>query len=49
MPYKYTLNRVSTDMTQPWLIGYRHPVFWTDWWQFVDIDTTERDRRLKAK
>jgi len=47
MPYKFTLNRVSTDMTQPWLIGYRHPVFWTDWWQYVDIDTAERDRRLK--
>jgi len=49
MPYKYTLNRVSTDMTQPWLIGYRHPVFWTDWWQYVDVDTAERDRRLKKK
>ena len=47
MPYKYTLNRVSTDMAHPWLVGYRHPVFWTDWWQYVDIDTAERDRRLK--
>jgi ABC-type transport system substrate-binding protein len=45
MPYKYTLNRVSTDMTQPWLIGYRHPVFWTDWWQYVDIDETRRVAR----
>ena len=45
MPYKYTLNRVSTDMTQPWLIGYRHPVFWTDWWQYVDIDETLRAAR----
>ena len=45
MPYKYTLNRVSTDMTQPWLIGYRHPVFWTDWWQYVDIDDTLRPAR----
>ena len=49
MPYKFTLNRVSTDMTQPWLIGYRHPVFWTDWWQYVDIDIAERDRRLQKK
>jgi ABC-type transport system substrate-binding protein len=38
MPYKYTMHRISTDMAQPWLIGYRHPVFWTDWWQYVDID-----------
>jgi len=42
MPYKYTLNRISTDMAHPWLIGYRHPVFWTDWWQYVDIDDTLR-------
>jgi ABC-type transport system substrate-binding protein len=47
MPYKYTLNRISTDMAQPWLIGFRHPVFWTDWWQYVDIDTEEKARRLK--
>ncbi|MES2101502.1 MAG: ABC transporter substrate-binding protein [Pseudomonadota bacterium] len=45
MPYKYTLNRISTDMAQPWLIGYRHPVFWTDWWQYVDIDETLRGTR----
>ncbi len=45
MPYKYTLNRISTDMAQPWLIGYRHPVFWTDWWQYVDIDETQRPPR----
>jgi ABC-type transport system substrate-binding protein len=47
MPYKYTLNRVSTDMAHPWLIGFRHPVFWTEWWQYVDVDTAERDRRSK--
>jgi ABC-type transport system substrate-binding protein len=44
MPYKYTLNRISTDMAHPWLIGYRHPVFWTDWWQYVDIDESLRPR-----
>jgi len=49
MPYKYTLNRLSTDMAHPWLIGYRHPVFWNDWWQYVDIDIAERERRLNAK
>ena len=42
MPYKYTLNRISTDMAHPWLVGYRHPVFWTDWWQYVDIDESLR-------
>jgi ABC-type transport system substrate-binding protein len=38
MPYKYKLDRMATDMTQPWLVGYRRPVFWSDWWQYVDID-----------
>jgi len=38
MPYKYTLNRVSLDMTQKRVIGYRRPVFWQDWWHYVDID-----------
>jgi ABC-type transport system substrate-binding protein len=38
MPYKYVLNRVSLDMTQRRVVGYRRPVFWLNWWQYVDID-----------
>jgi len=38
MPYKYTINRISLDMTHKRVIGYRRPVFWQDWWQYVDID-----------
>ena len=30
-----------TDMCNPWLIGYRRPMFWHDWWQYVDIDTSD--------
>jgi ABC-type transport system substrate-binding protein len=45
MPYKFKLNRLSTDMSYPQLIGYRHPVFWNDWWQYVDIDDTLRPAR----
>jgi ABC-type transport system substrate-binding protein len=45
MPYKFTLNRVSLDMAYPQLIGYRRPVFWNDWWQYVDIDDTLRQAR----
>ena len=45
MPYKFTLNRVSLDMTQPQLLGYRRPVFWQDWWQYVDIDDALRTAR----
>lgn len=42
MPYKFTLIRYTTDLASPQLIGYRRPVFWVDWWQYVDIDDTLR-------
>jgi hypothetical protein len=29
-------------MTQPWVIGYRRPVFWQEWWHYVDIDGSKR-------
>ena len=45
MPYKFTLNRVSIDMAQPQLVGYRRAVFWQDWWQYVDIDDSLRVKR----
>ena len=45
MPYKFAVSRRSVDMTQPQLIGYRRPVFWLDWWQYVDIDDTQRRAR----
>ena len=45
MPYKYTLTRYSIDMAYPQLIGYRHPVFWQDFWQYVDIDESLRPQR----
>ena len=45
MPYKPTLNRLSVDMTQAQVIGYRRTVFWNDWWQNVDIDDSLRVKR----
>jgi len=42
MLYKVRLNRVSTDLAQPWLIGYRRPLFWQEWWRTVDIDNSKR-------
>ena len=45
MPYKYTLTRLSIDMVYPQVIGYRHPMFWNDWWQYVDIDDSLRRAR----
>jgi ABC-type transport system substrate-binding protein len=38
MPYKSLLSRISNDVTQKALIGYRRPLFWTEWWHMADID-----------
>lgn len=45
MPYKQHVHRILTDLSQPWLIGYRRPLFWQDWWQFVDIDNSKRPQQ----
>ncbi len=42
MPYKMHVHRISNDLVQPWLIGYRRGVVWNEWWQFVDIDASKR-------
>ena len=42
MPYKHTVHRMSTDMLQPWVIGFRRPLFWQEWWHMVDIDLAKR-------
>ena len=43
-PEKYNVHRVSTDLAQPWLAGYRRPPFGHQFWQYVDIDDTKRTR-----
>jgi ABC-type transport system substrate-binding protein len=48
MPYKYILNRLTLDMTQKRVIGYRRPVFWQDWWHFVDLDDAAAGAAKKA-
>jgi len=45
MPYKVHVHRYINDMAQPWVVGYRRPTFWTDFWQYVDIDTTKLPAR----
>ena len=42
MPYKVNVHRILTDLEQPWVYGFRRPLFWQDWWQFVDIDPTQQ-------
>lgn len=43
-PWKYRIHRIESDLTHPWLIGYRRPVFWRSWWHYVDIDNSQRPR-----
>ena len=42
MPAKIHVHRLYTDLAHPWLLGYRRPLFWMDWWQYVDIDESKR-------
>lgn len=44
MPYKPTVHRISTDLWYPWVIGYRRPPFWNEWWHMVDVDADMRQR-----
>lgn len=37
MPYKAHVHRFISDLVQPWVVGYRRPLFWQDWWQYVDV------------
>ena len=41
MPYKFGTHRILTDLTQPWLLGYRHHPSARDFWKYVDIDTSQ--------
>ncbi|MBB4845588.1 ABC-type transport system substrate-binding protein [Paucibacter oligotrophus] len=38
-PYKIVAHLFSNDIAQPWVQGYRRPLFWSDWWQFVDVES----------
>jgi ABC-type transport system substrate-binding protein len=40
MPYKFNTHRILTDLSQPWLIGYRRKAQGRDFWKYVDIDTS---------
>jgi ABC-type transport system substrate-binding protein len=41
-PHKYTVHRIVNDLTQPWLVGYRRPLYGNQFWQYVDVDPARR-------
>ncbi|MEO5697534.1 MAG: ABC transporter substrate-binding protein [Burkholderiaceae bacterium] len=47
MPYKIHAHRVYTDLSQPWITGWRQARFRNEAWQFVEVDTAMRDRMTR--
>jgi ABC-type transport system substrate-binding protein len=47
MPYRFHTHRISTDLNQPWLIGYRQPQFRIGFWQYVEVDPAVRAARQR--
>ncbi|WP_240635894.1 ABC transporter substrate-binding protein [Caldimonas tepidiphila] len=43
-PYKYHVHRIATDLSHPWLDGFRRPIFWLTFWQYLDVDPARRPR-----
>ncbi len=41
-PYKVYLFQYADVLAQPWLQGYRRPLFWNHWWHMVDVDMRQR-------
>ncbi len=41
-PHKYRVHRIYNDLVQPWVIGYRRPLYGNQFWQYVDIDEARR-------
>ncbi len=37
-PHKYNVHRISTELTQPWLRGFRRSLYGNQWWHYVDIE-----------
>ena len=37
MPYKLRSHPVQVALMQPWLVGYRQPLFWRNWFETVDV------------
>jgi ABC-type transport system substrate-binding protein len=42
MPYKNTAHRMEADMLHGWVVGYRRPLFWQEWWHMVDVDNEKK-------
>jgi ABC-type transport system substrate-binding protein len=41
MPIKFKGHRFLTDITRAQMSGYRRPLFWQNWWEYIDIDPSK--------
>lgn len=46
VPYKYHVHRILTDLAWPWVIGFRRPPYWRDWWTYIDINAEEQAKAI---
>ncbi len=44
-PYKTHVHRYVNDLAHPWVVGYRRPLFWQEYWMYLDIDESKRPPR----
>ncbi len=44
-PYKTHVHRYVNDLAHPWVVGYRRPLFWLEYWMYLDIDESKRPQR----
>jgi ABC-type transport system substrate-binding protein len=44
-PYRPRGHRIITDLAHAQLLGYRRPQFWSNFWEYVDIDESRRQKR----
>jgi ABC-type transport system substrate-binding protein len=42
MPYKALGHRKSTDVWYPWVVGFKRPLFWQEWYHMVDVDLSKK-------
>lgn len=48
MSYKIHVHRAWTDLTHPWVQGYRRKPNVRDFWKYVDINAAALQRRGAA-
>jgi ABC-type transport system substrate-binding protein len=37
MPYRMSAHRIVCDLAHAPVAGYRRPLFWVNWWEYVDV------------